>query len=172
MSHDHSSMNMDGTTDSSDASTTSSSHGSGDIMPVVFQWVLQTPLFSNAFTPQNGGQYIGALIFLMVLGIIWRAIASFKSYKEAKWKQLERSRKLIIAGGLDDKTSGEISTREIRSIAPWRWQVDAVRASLSFVSHGLGYLLMLAVMSLNVGYFFAILVGIFLGDLAFGRYGH
>ncbi len=55
---------------------------------------------------------------------------------------------------------------------PWRISVDVPRGLLQFASSGIGYLLMLAVMTMNVGYFFAVLLGIFLGEVAFGRWSH
>lgn len=54
----------------------------------------------------------------------------------------------------------------------WRISVDVPRGFLQFLSHGLGFLMMLAVMTGNVGYFFAVLVGVFLGEVAFGRLAH
>lgn len=55
---------------------------------------------------------------------------------------------------------------------PWRLSVDLPRAVLVTVIAGVGYLLMLAVMSMNVGYFMSILAGAFVGELAVGRYAH
>ncbi|KAK6361114.1 hypothetical protein TWF730_004861 [Orbilia blumenaviensis] len=167
MSHDHSSM---AGVDSGDDASPSSSHSA---MPMVFQWVMQTPIYSYAFTPSSTSQYVGALIFLIVLSIIYRALVAYKSHKESAWREEEKARKVIIAGQFnDDKASADVSTREIRGAAPWRWSVDPPRALLSTVNTGLHYLLMFAVMTLNVGYFLAVLFGIFIGDLMFARYGH
>lgn len=57
-----------------------------------------------------------------------------------------------------------------RLINPWRISVDVPRGLMQFVSSGVGYLLMLAVMTGNVGYLFGVLTGIFIGEVAFGRY--
>ncbi|KAK6537056.1 hypothetical protein TWF281_001258 [Arthrobotrys megalospora] len=169
MSHDHGSMaGVDSGDDASPSS--SSSHAT---MPMVFQWVMQTPIYSYAFTPESTSQYVGALIFLIVLSIIYRALVAYKSHKESTWREEERARKVIIAGQFhDDKASADVSTREVRSAAPWRWRVDPPRALLSTVNTALHYLLMFAVMTLNVGYFMAVLLGVFIGDLIFARYGH
>ncbi|KAK6351644.1 hypothetical protein TWF718_004798 [Orbilia javanica] len=170
MSHDHGSMPS---TDSGDSTGSSSSSSSHDVMPMVFQWAMQTPIYSYAFTPKSTSQYVGALIFLIVLSIIYRALVAYKSHKESTWRDEERARKVIIAGQFhDDKASTDVSTREVRGAAPWRWRVDPPRAVLSTINVGLHYLLMFAVMTLNVGYFLAVLFGIFIGDLIFARYGH
>ena len=58
----------------------------------------------------------------------------------------------------------------LRVANPWRISVDLPRGLLQFLHSGLGYVLMLIVMTANAGYFFAILVGILIGEVAFGRY--
>ncbi|KAJ6260863.1 hypothetical protein Dda_3524 [Drechslerella dactyloides] len=173
MSHDMSMGGMHGE-DMGSGSTTSSSSSHG--MGMVFHWVLETPIYAYAFTPRNSGQYVGAIFFLIVLSIIHRGILAYSSYKESVWKEQESRRKIVIAtpnDDNDDKANINVSSsEETKRRMPWRWQVDAVRALLSTVKAGIHYLLMLAVMSLNVGYFFAVLVGVFLGDIVFARYGH
>lgn len=57
-----------------------------------------------------------------------------------------------------------------KSCVPWRLSVDLPRALIFLCITGVGYLLMLAVMTMNVGYFCSVLGGAFLGDLAVGRY--
>jgi len=52
----------------------------------------------------------------------------------------------------------------------WRVSVDFPRALYQMVLAGVSYLLMIAVMTLNVGYFLAVLGGIFLGEVLFGRF--
>lgn len=58
-----------------------------------------------------------------------------------------------------------------RLINPWRMSVDIPRGLLQLVSSGIGYLLMLAVMTGNIGYLFAVLVGVLIGEVVFGRFG-
>ncbi|KAJ2998092.1 hypothetical protein NUW58_g436 [Xylaria curta] len=53
---------------------------------------------------------------------------------------------------------------------PFRLSVDPLRAAFDTLITGVGYLLMLAVMTVNVGFFIAVLGGTFLGTLLVGRY--
>ncbi|KAK6537782.1 hypothetical protein TWF694_010690 [Orbilia ellipsospora] len=170
---DHTQSSMSNGSDAQQVSSTSTPDNSHATMAMVFQWVLETPIYSYSFTPKTSSQYFGALLFLVLLSIIYRAFVAFKSHKETQWAHQEQLRKGILAGQFhDEKASADGSTREIRGPAPWNWRVDPARASLSVLNIALHYLLMFAVMSLNVGYFFAVLIGVFLGDLLFARYGH
>lgn len=93
---------------------------------------------------------------------------------------------LVTAQGVEE------SVKVVRSIAqgpiPWRFSADLPRAALYLCIAGVKYLLyvslpvfqiwtnilssMLAVMTMNVGYFCSVLAGAFLGELAVGRYIH
>ncbi|KAF2866392.1 Ctr copper transporter family-domain-containing protein [Massariosphaeria phaeospora] len=53
---------------------------------------------------------------------------------------------------------------------PWGIRRDGARALLEFSRALIGYVLMLAVMTYNVGFFFAVTGSVLLGELAFGRY--
>ncbi|KAK4500723.1 hypothetical protein PRZ48_008913 [Zasmidium cellare] len=68
-----------------------------------------------------------------------------------------------------EKDQARVSEEEVR--AP-RWSVneELFRAVLDTVIAGVSYLLMLAVMTMNVGYFMSVLGGVFLGSFLLGRY--
>lgn len=81
--------------------------------------------------------------------------------------------------GLEDEdrpwSAEEASAKrdDIAKIAnAWRISVDVPRGLMQFLSHAIGFLMMLAVMTGNLGYFFAVLVGIFIGEVGFGRIAH
>ncbi|KAI9233044.1 hypothetical protein MVEG_12030 [Podila verticillata NRRL 6337] len=57
------------------------------------------------------------------------------------------------------------------TIQPFVWQADVLRALLTTAVVGVGYMLMLVVMTYNSAYFAVILAGIFVGELYFARWG-
>jgi len=67
--------------------------------------------------------------------------------------------------GHDGKACGP--GREVRM---WRAGEAVWIAGADVVLAGVSYLLMIAVMTMNVGYFMSVLAGIFLGSLVFGHY--
>ncbi|PGH04192.1 hypothetical protein AJ79_07170 [Helicocarpus griseus UAMH5409] len=161
-------------------------------MTMVFQNMQNTPLYSNAWTPNSSGTYAGTCIFLIVLAIIFRSLLAAKSVLEHRWAAAAHLRRYVVVAGqmpeaervLADPSAStgtlvsangvEEKVRVVRSLgaetAPWRFSVDLPRAALVMVIAGVGYLLMLAVMTMNVGYFMSTLAGIFIGDLAVGRF--
>ncbi|KAH7116261.1 Ctr copper transporter [Dendryphion nanum] len=56
------------------------------------------------------------------------------------------------------------------SSAPWSIKEDGIRATLEFIRALIGYILMLAVMTYNVGFLFAVTGSVLLGEFIFGRY--
>ncbi|KAF1358887.1 low affinity copper transporter [Lizonia empirigonia] len=159
-------------------------------MTMAFFTATNTPLYSEAWTPQNTGQYAGTCIFLIVLAITLRGIFTAKSLLEAKALGAAMKRRYVVVAGektvleqKDDTSSmtGILTTNgmqedvrivsaPVKLVQPWRFSVDLPRAALMMVATGVGYLLMLAVMTFNVGYFLSILAGTFIGELALGRY--
>jgi Ctr copper transporter family len=79
----------------------------------------------------------------------------------------------------DDDGKAKVVSGEKNALV-WRTSVDFPRSLLQMVISGVHYLLydpiseaahfrMIIVMTLNVGYFFAVLSGIFWGEVVFGR---
>lgn len=54
--------------------------------------------------------------------------------------------------------------------AAWSIRRDGISATLEFVRALIGYILMLAVMTYNIGFLFAVTGSVLLGELVFGRY--
>ncbi|OJK02090.1 hypothetical protein ASPACDRAFT_76555 [Aspergillus aculeatus ATCC 16872] len=174
------------------SSMDSSSSSSSMSMAMVFTNSHSTPLFSSQWTPTSSGSYAGTCIFLIVLAIIGRLLVAFKALMEQRWLSAHLQRRYIVVAGksteagridADPDAKGatlitaqgvEESVRVVRRTAreplPWRFSVDLPRALIFLVITGVSYLLMLAVMTMNVGYFCSVLAGAFLGELAVGRY--
>ncbi|KAL6710644.1 hypothetical protein ACN47E_007701 [Coniothyrium glycines] len=180
------------TMDSMDMGSTSgmamNSHGS---MAMSFFTATNTALYSESWTPQNAGQYAGTCIFLIVLAITLRALFTAKSFLETRALESALKRRYVVVAGektLSDQAANDgssvtgiltsngvqedvrIVSAPVRHTQPWRFSVDLPRALLMTVAAGVGYLLMLAVMTYNVGYFLSVLAGAFIGELAFGRF--
>jgi copper transporter 1 len=163
---------------------------SGHGMNMAFFTATNTPLYSKAWTPQTAGQYAGTCIFLIILAITLRAIFTAKSFLDAKALESALKRRYIVVAGekgtreaANDAGSmtGILTTNgvqedvrvvsaPVKTTQPWRFSVDLPRAALMTVATGVGYLLMLAVMTFNIGYFLSILAGSFIGELALGRF--
>ncbi|KAF9202392.1 hypothetical protein BGZ49_007442 [Haplosporangium sp. Z 27] len=57
------------------------------------------------------------------------------------------------------------------TVQPFVWQAEALRAVLTTGVVAVGYLLMLVIMTYNSAYLGAILLGVFVGEVYFGRWG-
>lgn len=161
-------------------------------MTMVFTNSHTTPLYSTSWTPNSAGSYAGTCIFLIVLASILRCVIAFKSIVEQQWLAKARNRRYVLvkgktteAGKIDadpDAKTGSLITAQgveervkvIRAAnhgaVPFRLSIDLPRALIVLVIAATTYLLMLAVMTMNIGYFFSVLAGTFVGELAVGRY--
>ena len=130
-------------------------------MAMAFFTATNTPLFSEAWTPQNAGQYAGTCIFLIILAITLRGIFTAKSFLEAKALETAMKRRYVIVAGekavaeeSNDASSmtGILTTNGMQEnvrivsapmklVQPWRFSVDLPRAGLMMVATGVGYLL-------------------------------
>ncbi|KAI5804893.1 Ctr copper transporter family-domain-containing protein [Geopyxis carbonaria] len=177
-------LHSDTTTSSSSSSDSmsgmshsSSSGGSG--MSMIFFTSTSTPLFATAWTPHSLGGYVGTCIFLILLGAISRGLHAWKAVLERRWAAAVPARIVVAAVTVTDKNDdddgdgdsvkkGEGKAQKAARARSWRWSSDLPRAALVTVNSGVGYLLMLAVMTMNVGYFMSVLAGLFVGELATG----
>ncbi|KAK9312684.1 Ctr copper transporter family-domain-containing protein [Lipomyces starkeyi] len=143
-------------------------------------------LFATAWTPSSTGQYAGICIFLIVLAVIYRFIHVLKHRTERYLSARTRVNMGTIAStthqpqtdtdaGSLEKSAAEATILadrpfQFRNVRPWRVSVDVPLSLIQLVLSTVSYLLMLAVMTFNVGYFLSVLGGIFLGELLLGRF--
>ncbi|KAH9888688.1 Ctr copper transporter [Xylariomycetidae sp. FL2044] len=182
--HGEESMDMDmGGMDSSSSSSMS--------MMAVFQTTMATPLYSESWTPTTAAAYAGTVIFLIALAVALRLLLAGRALAEARWLDAELRRRYVVVQGrlpVADQVSRDDLSRKMTLTEngveedvvvvqrkqtrprPWRLSVDPLRAAIDTCIAAVVYLLMLAVMTMNVGYFLAVLAGTFLGSLLVGRY--
>ncbi|KAI8073255.1 Ctr copper transporter [Gongronella butleri] len=156
-----------------------SSHDMSSMNMGTFHWSSSGDAFwLNSFVPQNEPAYIGACIGLFVFAIASRGILALEVYFIA-WRSRRYAdhREAVLALKKDDDRSSTCSEgvtyptqQGLPSVPPFSWVHDPVRSVLTTLSAFLSYLLMMVVMTGNGGYFLVIIVGIFVGEMAFGRY--
>ncbi|KAK8104588.1 uncharacterized protein PG998_011621 [Apiospora kogelbergensis] len=162
-------------------------------MAMVFFQSATSPLFSKAWTPAGTGSYAGTCIFLVVLAALHRVLIAVRNIVfcdpsvpslRGHPKLERRSSSMEVQEGAVDPAVVTYRLRyglgrdgvmtRIRCALrdnPFRIATETARAFSELVTSGIGYLLMLAVMTMNVGYFLSVLGGIFLGAFLAGRFG-
>ncbi|KAE9962921.1 hypothetical protein EG328_011921 [Venturia inaequalis] len=131
-----------------------------DSMAMTFFTASTTPLYSMTWTPSSVGQYAGTCIFLITFATIFRALLAVRQNLFEVLAVVKGRR----GGEYPYAVEGKASSR------PWRVNEAVLLASMDMVLAGVGYLLMIAVMTMNVGYFLSVLAGVFLGSMVFGRF--
>ncbi|KAK5169356.1 uncharacterized protein LTR77_005331 [Saxophila tyrrhenica] len=139
-------------------------HGSTG-MTMVFFTATDTPLYSTAFTPHTTGQYAGICVFLIALAFIFRGLIALRCNALTLWAMWRRRQdtRILLREPVNERLA-KLADR------PWRINEAAAIAVLDVILVGVGYLLMLAVMTMNVGYFMSVLGGTFLGSFIVGRW--
>ncbi|KAL4874408.1 Ctr copper transporter family-domain-containing protein [Aspergillus karnatakaensis] len=169
MSTTTSSMSMP--TPTSDKSSMSSMQMDMSTMSMTFFTSFKTVLYSPSWNPTSEGQYAGTCIYLIVLAVILRVLIAFKPILERSvWTDGPRGQKPLILHGDPEKSVETGLQRDLKS--QWsNWKINSAgcRATYEVVLAGVAYLLMIAVMTMNVGYFLSVLGGIWLGTFILGH---
>ncbi|KAL3418480.1 low affinity copper transporter [Phlyctema vagabunda] len=143
-------------------STSSDTMMGMDSMAMTFFTSSTTPLYSMAWTPSTDGQYAGTCIFLIAFAAVFRALLAVR---------VHFYRLLAAADAHRNGGKAYEPYREETSTQPqWRAKEAIMLGSIDVVLAGVGYLLMIAVMTMNVGYFLSVLAGIFVGSVVFSRF--
>ncbi|CAK7201830.1 hypothetical protein SEUCBS139899_004545 [Sporothrix eucalyptigena] len=150
-------MTMAMTTSTSTSTSDSSMMMDMSEMSMTFFYSLMTPLFSSAWTPSTTGQYAGTCIFLILLAVIHRALVAFRSA-------------IFAHTHAPGHATAQDLEKEKMSLQRFNAGRELARGVVEAVTGGVSYLLMIAVMTMNVGYFSSVIAGIFLGGFLVGRF--
>ncbi|KAI0161867.1 Ctr copper transporter family-domain-containing protein [Hypoxylon sp. FL1284] len=136
-----------------------------------------TSLFSKAWTPTTTAAYAGTCVFLICLSTIMRGMLVLKPILEkSMWNTGVDSERLLVPDDeaccqketLPHQSAKKVYDTIRRRCAVWRFRTSLSRAAFELLLATIGYLLMLAVMTMNVGYFLSVLGGLFLGTFLAG----
>ncbi|XXG99434.1 hypothetical protein Hte_005773 [Hypoxylon texense] len=146
-------------------------------MVMTFFFSSSTSLFSKAWTPTNSAAYFGTCFFLLALAVLMRGMLALKPVLEkSMWNPSIKSNGILVP---DDESAHHKemgvnqSAKHVFNTAwkrwtMWRFKTSLGRATFELLLATVGYLLMLGVMTMNVGYFMSVLGGLFLGTFIVG----
>ncbi|KAI0944236.1 hypothetical protein AcW1_001992 [Taiwanofungus camphoratus] len=143
-------------------------------------------LWFMGWVPASAGAMVGTCIGLFLLALVERWIAASRAVMEIHWNKrahIIQSNRLngvhlpIITSESKSKTlplpptsasqQGRLTTR---SFPPFILTHDVTRGILYLAKTAINFAFMLAVMTFQLGFIFAIVVGLGVGEMLFGRY--
>ena len=166
-----------------------SEDGSGGVAMIPYlHFTPGDALFFKEWVPKSSGAIGGACVGLFVLAILQRCISGMRGVMDQHWKQ--RSDALVSARFVrigESRTSSDkvsegaccgteeavVSAPTPRpTLPPFIWSHELARGGMQILQSFFGYALMLAVMTFNAAYIIAILLGLGVGEVLFGRFTH
>lgn len=124
------------------------------MMPMWFMWTVDTILWFHSWHPRTWLPYLCTLAALATFAVVHEALASYR----VSWAKSHSSAVAAAAGYVavpgGRKAAGMLQLRAVSSL-------------LYTANITTGYLLMLAVMSFNIGFFIAVVLGMGLGHFIF-----
>ncbi|EMD32720.1 hypothetical protein CERSUDRAFT_57950 [Gelatoporia subvermispora B] len=157
---------------------------SGEMLPYL-HFTPGDMLWFMGWVPDTTGAMVGTCIGLFLLALVERWIAACRAVIEAHWNQRSQivradraSGKLPVSTRPDPKhlssSSSSIataaSTVTMRGAPPFILWHDLSRGIVHAVQSAIKFTLMLVVMTFQVSFIIAIVVGLGVGETLFGRY--
>jgi len=162
----------------------------GGMMTPWLHFALGDALWFKTWAPQTKGALAGAAIGLFLLAIIERWFASMRALMELHWREQmlkaaharfpslpdDKSEKDAKADGGDAGAStppplkSSHSVAPVRIAAPFILKHNVTRGVMHTITATLNFLFMLAIMTYQGAFFIAIVVGLGVGEIFFGRF--
>ncbi|PLW15301.1 hypothetical protein PCANC_18362 [Puccinia coronata f. sp. avenae] len=135
----------------------------------------KVPLWFDGWTPANAGATFGACVGLFALTVAVKLLGALRHQAHLAWSMTKWHDSGLATHQTVDKAdnAAQPPTGTFRTTRPavhWGAQRDIPRGILAALHVGLEYFLMLAVMTYNVYFFVAIILGHFVGEVVFGRW--
>ena len=117
------------------------------------------------WTPNTGSSYVGAWFAIFALAILYEGLSAAYNRADALWWARYCSASSDIESGCGAPKAARLAAMtSLQLIA-----MDIARGLSRVVLGGLAYLLMMSVMTFNLGIFFAAIAGFGVGSALFGR---
>jgi len=130
------------------------------------------------WTPSSAGAMVGACIGLLMLSITERWLAAMRGVMEAHWRtraQVMLTNKLNTSavgtsGSPDERTQPSSQAPQIPPKVPFVLAYDVPRGIMRIGLASINFLLMLTIMTFQLSFIIAIVIGLGVGEALFGRY--
>ncbi|KAK0648449.1 Ctr copper transporter [Cercophora newfieldiana] len=157
-------------------------------MGMTFHLATNTPLLLPKWQPTNAAEYAASCLFLIALAALTRVLIAIRPILDvSSWRREYKYHRQLqheVDKEHEGHSEGDTEANKSNHLPPperrrsgWsaitlavrdHWENAAFssrvsRAGFDMLIAGLGYLVMLAVMTMNVGYFLSVLGGVFLG---------
>ncbi|KAL0953024.1 hypothetical protein HGRIS_007228 [Hohenbuehelia grisea] len=149
---------------------------SGHMLPYL-HFTLGDALWFQGWVPKSTGAMVGTCIGLFLLAIVERWIAAMRAMMEVHWRksaQIALSQKLNRSQSSirdeEGKSRSVTSLLTMRTAPPFILSHNIARGVMHVGQTALGFAFMLAVMTFQLGFIFAIVLGAGVGETIFGRF--
>jgi len=134
-------------------------------------------LWFLGWAPRTAGAMVGTCIGLFMLAMAERWLSAMRAVMEGHWRtraQIVLANKLntssVATSEESDRSSFKSPQLSRRRVPPFIPSHDVPRGIMQVALASINFLFMLAVMTFQLGFIFAIVIGLGVGEALFGRY--